>query len=81
MTSAPEATRVVAVKVESTDCPECGSLLTEKGWRERTVWDCQPVIVEKIAYRLQKKHCRKCRHTIQAPAPSVAALRVCLAIN
>lgn len=71
ITSATDATRVCAVEVESTHCSECGSLLTEKGWRERTVWDCQLVIVEKIVYRVQKKHCRKCRRTIQAPTPSV----------
>jgi transposase len=68
---ATEATRIETCEVESRHCLECGGLLTEKGWRARTVWDCQPVVVEKIVYRLQKKHCRKCRRTLQATAPSV----------
>lgn len=68
---ATEARRIETCEVESRHWLECGGLLTEKGWRERTVWDCQPVVVEKIVYRLQKKHCRNCRRTLQATAPSV----------
>jgi transposase len=69
--AAAEATRVVALAVASDHCPECGTGLTEKGWRERTVWDCQPVVVERLLYRLQKKHCPRCRRTLQAQAPGV----------
>jgi hypothetical protein len=45
--------------------------LTDKGWRERTVLEMQPVVVEPTVYRLQRKYCARCRQGVQARAPGV----------
>ena len=54
-------------------CPDCGCVLEEKGFRSRTVMDCQPVKVKKLAYQLQRKYCPKCRKLISAKPPGVLA--------
>jgi len=41
-------------------CPDCGSALEDKGSRNRTVMDCQPIKMKRIVYRLQRKRCGKC---------------------
>lgn len=53
------------------ECPQCGDKLTDKGWRERTVLEMQPVVVEPTVYRLQRKYCARCRQGVQARAPGV----------
>ncbi len=64
------AARVVSVPVAS-ECPQCGEALRDKGWRERTVLEMQPVVVEPVVYRLQRKYCAQCRQGVQARAAGV----------
>jgi transposase len=52
-------------------CPDCGEPLEDKDIRPRTVLEAQPVRVEKIVYRLARKHCPHCHKTIQPQAPGV----------
>lgn len=66
--AAPSAAQVVSVAVASS-CPQCGGALRDKGWRERTVLECQPVLVEPLVYRLQKKYCPQCHESVEATAP------------
>ena len=54
-------------------CPDCGSTLEQKGTKDRTVIDCQPVKMKKIVYHLQRKHCPKCKKLISARPPGVFA--------
>jgi transposase len=68
--AAVEAARVVAVPVSDV-CQQCGAVLRDKGWRERTVLECQPLIIEPILYRLQKKYCPQCQRSVEATAPAV----------
>ena len=60
-------------------CPDCGVLLENKGSRTRTVFDCRPVRVKKIAYHLERKYCPNCRKTITGRPPGV--LPKCLYSN
>jgi transposase len=64
------ATHVLDVGLPD-ECPQCGDKLTDKGWRERTVLEMHPVVVEPTVYRLQRKHCARCRQGVQARAPGV----------
>lgn len=68
--AAAEAAQIISVPVTG-ECPQCGTVLRDKGWRERTVVECQPVIIEPLLYRLQKKYCQKCQHSVEATAPGV----------
>jgi len=54
-------------------CPDCGSILEDKGTRARTVMDCQPVKIRKILYHLERKYCPRCRKAIGAKPPGVLA--------
>ena len=54
-------------------CPDCGSTLEQKGTKDRTVIDCQPVKMKKIVYHLQRKRCPKCKKLISARPPGVFA--------
>ena len=65
-----DAARVIAIETE-TVCPDCGGLLIDKGFIERTVLESQPVKAQKILYRLSKGHCPYCRRSIQASSPGV----------
>lgn len=58
-------------------CPDCGSILQEKGTRTRAVIDCQPVKMKKIVYHLERKCCPQCRKLISARAPSVCIQTNC----
>jgi len=68
--SAAQADRVVGVPVPER-CPGCGGLMDGKGQRERTVQDAQPVQVETVVYRLERRRCPHCGKTVQAQAPGV----------
>lgn len=65
-----QAAHVVSVPVAE-KCPQCGEALRDKGWRERTVLEMQPVVVSPVVYRLQRKYCKGCRQAVQASAPAV----------
>lgn len=52
-------------------CPDCGTLLTGKGVRERAVIDLEPVTIKKIVYRCKRKRCPHCKRVVQAPIPGV----------
>jgi transposase len=64
------ADRVETVSVDSR-CPQCGGILEPKGFRERTVFDSQPVDTERILYRLERKYCPHCRKAVEARPPGV----------
>lgn len=64
------ADRVQEVDVSST-CPQCGSLLEDKGHARRSVIDSPPIRAERIVYHLKKRYCQRCRKAFQAQAPGV----------
>jgi transposase len=72
---ADEIQRVKVVDV----CPDCGGLLQDKGTKQRTVIDCQPVKIKRILYYLEQKYCPKCNKSINAKPPCV--LPKCLYSN
>lgn len=67
---AEQAHRVVDVPGPER-CPDCGGAMQDKGCRLRTVLEAQPVHVERIVYRLERRRCRHCGRTLQAQAPGV----------
>ncbi len=54
-------------------CPDCQSILENKGSRTRTVMDCQPVRVKKIVYHLERKHCPNCKKIFTGKPAGVLA--------
>lgn len=68
--TAAAAERVVTVTLADS-CPQCGGTLVAKGWQARSVLEMQPVVVEPVQYRLQKKYCATCQRSVCATAPSV----------
>ncbi|MEW6209398.1 MAG: IS66 family transposase [Acidobacteriota bacterium] len=68
--SEQQAERIERICVGS-NCPHCGSPLSDKGTRSRTVIDLDPVEVKKILYRLERKLCAGCGTSLQAQAPGV----------
>jgi hypothetical protein len=52
-------------------CPKCGQEMEHKDVRERTALDAQPVKVERIVYRLERKKCPHCKKVVQATAPGL----------
>lgn len=68
----PEDQADRVVDVPGADCcPDCGGPLEDKGYRPRTVLEAQPVRVERVVYRLARKHCPHCGKTVQPQAPGV----------
>ncbi|MFB0525806.1 MAG: IS66 family transposase [Phycisphaerae bacterium] len=67
-----DADKTERVGVSNT-CPDCGTTLEDKGTRNRTVMDCQPVRMKKVLYHLERKRCPKCKKLISARAPGVLA--------
>jgi transposase len=67
-----DADKVEKIRISNT-CPDCGSILQDKGNRARTVIDCQPVKMHKVVYYLQRKRCSKCKKLISAKPPGVLA--------
>jgi transposase len=66
------ADKVERIRTANT-CPDCGTILEDKGARARTVMDCQPVKMKKIVYHLERKRCPKCKKLISARPPGVLA--------
>ncbi|HUL20799.1 MAG TPA: IS66 family transposase [Thermodesulfobacteriota bacterium] len=67
--SSSEGDRIMEVEsTVGTHCPQCGSLLVDKGDRERSILESQPVQAAPILYRLPKRYCPRC-HRLYQPAP------------
>jgi len=66
-----QADRVERVVLAQERCPECGVRLLSHGLQRRSVIDLQPVKVEKVLLRLERKRCPKCGRRFQARAPGV----------
>ena len=58
-------------------CPDCGSILEDKGAKTRAVIDCEPVRMKKILYHLKRKRCPKCNKVLSAKPPGVLAKCLC----
>lgn len=67
---AAEADRVVLISGPEA-CPDCGGALHERGCRERTVIDVEPLRRQTSCYQLQQKYCPRCRRTVRPKAPGV----------
>ena len=67
-----DADNVETIRLDNT-CPDCGSVLEDKGSKNRTVMDSQPVKMKKIVYQLQRRRCGKCKKVITARPPGVLA--------
>jgi len=67
-----EADHVQRISVGNV-CPDCGTILEEKGTRTRAVIDCQTVEIKKIVCHLERKRCPKCKKVISARPPGVLA--------
>jgi transposase len=65
-----EATRIETV-VAGEECPNCGGELRHKGWRQRSVLECRPVVIEKLLYRVERKYCERCQQSVTAEVPGV----------
>jgi hypothetical protein len=52
-------------------CPDCGHELEHKDVRERSALDAQPVRVEWILYRVERKHCPHCGKVVQGNPPGL----------
>jgi transposase len=52
-------------------CPQCGTLLVDKGGKERLILESQPVQAEPVLYRLRRKYCPRCHRLYQASPPGV----------
>jgi len=68
--SAEEADQVVLISGAET-CPDCGGALHDRGCRERTVIDVEPLRRQTILYQLEQKYCPRCRRTVRSKAPGV----------
>jgi transposase len=64
------ADRIEGIDIPSI-CRDCGTLLQDKGYEERSVIDSRPIRAERIVYRLKKRYCPKCCKVVQAQAPGV----------
>jgi transposase len=71
-TSSQLADRIKDVTLAA-PCRHCGGELISKGTRQRTVIDMDPVEVQEILYRLERKLCLGCGRTLQAQPPGVLA--------
>jgi len=67
-----DADKVEEIHIGNT-CPDCGSILEDKGTKTRAVIDCEPVRMKKILYHLKRKRCPKCNKVLSAKPPGVLA--------
>jgi len=67
---AQAADRVQEVPAPSC-CPQCGGDLEHKDVRERTAQEAQPVQVEWVLYRVERKQCPQCGKVVQAAVPGL----------
>ena len=68
--TAATAERVITIAAAER-CPQCGGTLITKGWDTRSVLEMQPVVVEPVQDRLQKKYGASCQRAVCATAPGV----------
>lgn len=68
--SAEAADQVVLISGGPT-CPDCGGSLQDRGCRERTVIDVEPLRRQTILYQLEQKYCPGCRRTVRPRVPGV----------
>lgn len=68
--SAENADQVVRISGAET-CPDCGGALHDRGCRERTVIDVEPLRRQTIHYQLQQKYCPRCRRMVRPRVPGV----------
>ena len=66
-----QADRVERVVLALERCPHCDVRLLSRGLQRRSVIDLQPVRVEKVLLRLERKRCPKCGRRFQARARGV----------
>ena len=66
-----DADKVEKIHIGNT-CPDCGSILEDKGTKTRAVIDCQPVKMKKVVYYLERKRCPRCKKIISARPPVIA---------
>jgi transposase len=52
-------------------CPKCGGHMEDRGIKRRTVTDCVPIKMEKIAFSLEHKRCTHCGESVYARPPGV----------
>ena len=65
-----EATRIERVTVGDV-CPKCGGHMEDRGIKRRTVTDCMPIKMVKIALHLEHKRCTHCGESVYARPPGV----------
>jgi transposase len=65
-----EATRIERVTVGDV-CPKCGGHMEDRGIKRRTVTDCVPIKMVKIALELEHKRCTHCGESVYARPPGV----------
>lgn len=65
------ADRVERIALDRTTCPDCGTALVGAGLYRRSLVDLRPARVEKVALRLERKRCPRCRRRWTAQAPGV----------
>lgn len=65
-----QADRIERIKTVDV-CPDCGTLLTNRGSRSRSVIDCKPLTKEKVVLKLEKKRCPKCHRFVEASPSNV----------
>lgn len=68
--SAQEANQVISISGAQT-CPDCGGALHDRGCRQRTVIDVEPLRRQAIHYQLQQKYCPRCRRAVRPRVPGV----------
>ena len=77
--AASQADRCEAVPIGEA-CPTCAGPLQRRGFRSRSVLDAQPLRVQRIVYRLQKKYCPPVVSSSAAKRPGCCP-KACLATN
>lgn len=65
-----KANRMVEIRLKPF-CPDCGQILLNKGFDDRSVLEIPPPKPEPILYRLGQGYCRHCRKFFRARPPAV----------
>ena len=67
------------IEVESNHhglCPQCGEGLTNTGCHNRFVLESQPLLCEKVLYKLPREFCPSCKKLFQPSPPAVLPKRL-----